>query len=115
MPSAFAPIPDGSVTSPGGFTAAAAHAGLKSDGALDPHAGTRAPRLDAARAMPRRAEEAAGLPPRTAPVLSPRGIGLAQPILDFVARQGHAADTRREHERRARWQAGCLFGTSRMG
>src|SRR6058998_2390079 len=35
MPSAFAPIPDGSVTSPRGFTAAAAHAGLKADGALD--------------------------------------------------------------------------------
>jgi glutamate N-acetyltransferase/amino-acid N-acetyltransferase len=35
MPAAFHPIPDGSVTSPGGFTAAAAHAGLKSDGALD--------------------------------------------------------------------------------
>src|SRR5258705_13905412 len=35
MPAAYAPIPDGSVTSPGGFTAAAAHAGLKADGALD--------------------------------------------------------------------------------
>src|SRR5258708_19018972 len=35
MPSPFTAIPDGSVTSPGGFTAAAAHAGLKSDGALD--------------------------------------------------------------------------------
>src|SRR5213593_4906383 len=35
MPSAFTDVPDGSVTSPGGFTAAATHAGLKSDGALD--------------------------------------------------------------------------------
>src|SRR5438094_754844 len=31
----FEPVPDGSVTSPRGFTAAAAHAGLKTDGALD--------------------------------------------------------------------------------
>src|SRR2546430_13217337 len=31
----FEPVPDGSVTSPRGFTAAAAHAGLKADGALD--------------------------------------------------------------------------------
>ena len=35
MASVFTAIPDGSVTSPGGFTAAAAHAGLKSGGALD--------------------------------------------------------------------------------
>src|SRR6059058_6128581 len=35
MPAAFALIPDGSVTTPRGFTAAAAHAGLKSDGAPD--------------------------------------------------------------------------------
>src|SRR5213083_706169 len=35
MPSAFTDVPDVSVTSPGGFTAAATHAGLKSDGALD--------------------------------------------------------------------------------
>src|SRR3989441_1455534 len=31
----FEPVPDGSVTSPRGFTAAAAHAGLKTHGALD--------------------------------------------------------------------------------
>jgi len=35
MTSAIAALPDGSVTSPAGFTAAAAHAGLKADGALD--------------------------------------------------------------------------------
>src|SRR6266699_1934114 len=35
MTSAIALLPDGSVTSPAGFTAAAAHAGLKADGALD--------------------------------------------------------------------------------
>src|SRR5467141_3722036 len=35
MPASFSVIPDGSATSPGGFTAAAAHAGLKTDGALD--------------------------------------------------------------------------------
>ena len=35
QPSALADIPNGSVTSARGFTAAAAHAGLKADGALD--------------------------------------------------------------------------------
>src|SRR5205823_9815737 len=35
MPSALADIPNGSITSPRGFTAAAAHAGLKADGAAD--------------------------------------------------------------------------------
>src|SRR6266540_2246368 len=35
MPATFTVIPDGSATSPDGFTAAAAHAGLKADGALD--------------------------------------------------------------------------------
>ncbi len=35
MPAAIAEIPNGSVTSPRGFTAAAAHAGLKPDGAPD--------------------------------------------------------------------------------
>src|SRR5438128_11418967 len=35
LPSALADIPNGSVTSPRGFTAAAAHAGLKADGAPD--------------------------------------------------------------------------------
>src|SRR5229473_5026999 len=129
MPSAFTAIPDGSVTSPGGFTAAAAHAGLKSDGALDvallvsttscatagvftrnalraapviydadllserpgriravamnarvANACTGAPGLEAARAMARSAEEAAGLPPRTALVLSTGVIGIPLPI-----------------------------------
>jgi len=129
MPSAFTAIPDGSVTSPGGFTAAAAHAGLKSDSALDvallvsttscatagvftrnalraapviydadllserpgriravamnarvANACTGAPGLEAARAMARSAEEAAGLPPRTALVLSTGVIGIPLPI-----------------------------------
>jgi glutamate N-acetyltransferase/amino-acid N-acetyltransferase len=129
MLSAFAPIPDGSVTSPGGFTAAAAHAGLKSDGALDvallvsatscatagvftrntlraapviydadllserpgrvravamnarvANACTGAAGLEAARAMARCAEEAAGLPPRTALVLSTGVIGVPLPV-----------------------------------
>jgi glutamate N-acetyltransferase/amino-acid N-acetyltransferase len=35
MPAAFTAIPGGSVTSPRGFTAAATHAGLKAEGALD--------------------------------------------------------------------------------
>src|SRR5947209_20117079 len=35
MSSGFSTIDGGSATSPGGFTAAAAHAGLKADGALD--------------------------------------------------------------------------------
>jgi glutamate N-acetyltransferase/amino-acid N-acetyltransferase len=35
LPSALASIPNGSVTTPRGFTAAAAHAGLKADGAPD--------------------------------------------------------------------------------
>src|SRR5207237_6867841 len=129
MASAFTAIPDGSVTSPGGFTAAAAHAGLKSGGALDvalllsatscatagvftrnalraapviydadllserpgriravamnarvAHAGTGAPGLESARAMARCAEEATGLPPRTALVLSTGVIGVPLPI-----------------------------------
>src|SRR5256714_9268798 len=119
MPSAFADIPNGSVTSPRGFTAAAAHAGLKAEGAPDvallvsatscatagvftknalraapvvydadllaerpgriravamnariANACTGAPGLAAARAMAQAAEQAAGLPARTAPVLS---------------------------------------------
>src|SRR5438046_7418804 len=119
MASPIADIPHGSVTSPRGFTAAAAHAGLKPDGAPDvallvsatscatagvftqnalraapviydaemvgdrpgriravamnariANACTGAPGLEAARAMARSAEEAAGLPPRTALVLS---------------------------------------------
>ena len=35
MVATLSAIPDGSVTSPRGFTAAAAHAGLKTDGATD--------------------------------------------------------------------------------
>src|SRR5256712_2144392 len=35
MTPTLVPLPDGSVTSPQGFTAAAAHAGLKADGAPD--------------------------------------------------------------------------------
>ena len=129
MPAAYAPIPDGSVTSPGGFAAAAAHAGLKTDGALDvallvsatscatagvftrnalraapvvydadllserpgriravamnarvANACTGAAGLEAARAMARCAEEAAGLPPRTALVLSTGVIGVPLPV-----------------------------------
>jgi glutamate N-acetyltransferase/amino-acid N-acetyltransferase len=126
---AYTPIPDGSVTSPGGFTAAAAHAGLKANGALDvallvsatscaatgvftrnalraapviydadllserpgrvravamnarvANACTGAAGLEAARAMARNAEEAAGLPPRTALVLSTGVIGVTLPV-----------------------------------
>src|SRR5207249_11289002 len=128
LPSALADIPNGSVTSPRGFTAAAAHAGLKPDGAPDvallvgatscatagvftknalraapvvydadllaerpgrmravamnarvANACTGAPGLEAARAMARSAEEAAGLPPRTALVLSTGVIGIPLP------------------------------------
>jgi glutamate N-acetyltransferase/amino-acid N-acetyltransferase len=35
MSTSIAPLPDGSVTSPAGFSAGAAHAGLKSDGGVD--------------------------------------------------------------------------------
>src|SRR5213083_1527519 len=122
-------LPDGSVTSPRGFSAAAAHAGLKADGAPDvallvsatscatagvftrnavraapvlydadllserpgrvravamnarvANACTGAAGLAAARAMARCAEEAAGLPPRTALVLSTGVIGVALPV-----------------------------------
>jgi glutamate N-acetyltransferase/amino-acid N-acetyltransferase len=129
MPPAYTVIPDGSVTSPRGFAAAAAHAGLKSEGALDvallvsetscatagvftrnvlraapviydaqflserpgrvravamnarvANACTGAAGLEAARAMARCAEEAAGLPPRTALVLSTGVIGVPLPV-----------------------------------
>src|SRR6266567_4932076 len=129
MTSAIVPLSDGSVTSPAGFTAAAAHAGLKSDGALDvallvsatscatagvftknalraapviydaallsekpgrvravamnarvANACTGAAGLETARAMAHCAEEAAGLPPRTAVVLSTGVIGVPLPI-----------------------------------
>ncbi len=141
-PAAFTPIPDGSATSPGGFTAAAAHAGLKADGALDvalivsatscatagvftrnvlraapviydadllnerpgriravamnarvANACTGAPGLEAARAMARCAEEAAGLPPRTALVLSTGVIGVPLPV-DKVERGLRLAATK---------------------
>ena len=129
MSSAIFAIEAGSATSPGGFTAAAAHAGLKPNGALDvallvsatscatagvftksalraapvlydaemladrpgrtravamnarvANACTGAAGLEAARAMARAAEEAAGLPPHTALVLSTGVIGVPLPV-----------------------------------
>jgi len=129
MSSAISTIDAGSATSPGGFSAAAAHAGLKADGALDvallvsatscatagvftksalraapvlydaemladrpgrtravamnarvANACTGAAGLEAARAMARAAEEAAGLPPHTALVLSTGVIGVPLPV-----------------------------------
>jgi glutamate N-acetyltransferase/amino-acid N-acetyltransferase len=129
MSSAFDLLPDGSVTSPLGFTAAAAHAGLKSGGGLDvallvsatscgtagvftrntvraapviydedllgerpgrvravamnarvANACTGADGIAAARAMAQAAEQAAGLPPRTALVLSTGVIGVPLPV-----------------------------------
>ncbi len=123
------PVAEGSVTSPRGFTAAAAHAGLKADGAPDvallvsstscatagvftrnavraapvlydqellgerpgriravamnarvANACTGAPGLAASRAMAQAAEQAAGLPSRTALVLSTGVIGVPLPI-----------------------------------
>ncbi|HEY6854011.1 MAG TPA: bifunctional ornithine acetyltransferase/N-acetylglutamate synthase, partial [Gemmatimonadales bacterium] len=122
-------LPDGSATTPQGFTAAAAAAGLKSGGALDvallvsatscatagvftknamraapvlydqdllserpgrvravamnarvANACTGADGLAAARAMAQAAEQAAGLPPRTALVLSTGVIGVPLPL-----------------------------------
>jgi glutamate N-acetyltransferase / amino-acid N-acetyltransferase len=139
MPAALAEIPNGSFTSPRGFTAAAAHAGLKADGAPDvallvsatscatagvftknelraapvvydaellaerpgrlravamnarvANACTGAPGLAAARAMAQAAEHAAGLPPRTALVLSTGVIGVPLPI-DRIAEGLRAA------------------------
>jgi len=133
-------LADGSVTSPTGFTAAAAHAGLKPDGALDvalllsasscatagvftrntlraapviydadllserpgriravamnarvANACTGAPGLEAARAMARAAEEATGLPPRTALVLSTGVIGVPLPLDKVTAGLKQAA------------------------
>src|SRR5437773_3910255 len=127
-------LPDGSVTSPRGFSAAAAHAGLKADGAPDvallvsatscatagvftrnavraapvlydadllserpgrvravamnarvANACTGAAGLDAARAMAQAAEQAAGLPPRTALVLSTGVIGVPLPLAQVTA------------------------------
>src|SRR5437899_7161172 len=127
-------LPDGSVTSPRGFSAAAVHAGLKADGAPDvallvsatscatagvftrnavraapvlydadllserpgrvravamnarvANACTGAAGLDAARAMAQAAEQAAGLPPRTALVLSTGVIGVPLPVDQIAA------------------------------
>ena len=129
MAAALAEIPNGSVTSARGFTAAAAHAGLKADGALDvallvsatscatagvftknelraapvvydadllaerpgriravamnarvANACTGAQGLAAARGMAQAAEQAAGLPARTALVLSTGVIGVPLPL-----------------------------------
>src|SRR3989449_2299132 len=129
MTPTLVPLPDGSVPSPQGFTAAAAHAGLKPDGAPDvallvssascatagvftknavraapvlydadllgerpgrmravamnarvANACTGAAGLAAARAMAQVAEQAAGLPARTALVLSTGVLGLPLPV-----------------------------------
>src|SRR5438046_4542496 len=142
MASPIADIPHGSVTSPRGFTAAAAHAGLKPDGAPDfallvsatscatsgvftqnavraapviydaellaerpsrmravamnarvANACTGAPGLAAARAMAQAAEQAAGLPARTALVLSTGVIGVPLPV-DQVSEGLRAAAVR---------------------
>ncbi len=134
------PIRDGSVTSPHGFTAAAVHAGLKSDGALDvallvssascatagvftrntvraapvvydqeflaerpgrvravamnarvANACTGADGMAAARAMAQVAEDAAGLPARTALVLSTGVIGVPLPTERVTAGLREAA------------------------
>src|SRR6266702_1941347 len=140
MPAAIAEIPNGSVTSPRGFTAAAAHAGLNPDGAPDvallvgatscatagvftknalraapvvydadllaerpgriravamnariANACTGAEGLAAARAMAQAAEHAAGLPPRTALVLSTGVIGVPLPVDRIAAGLREAA------------------------
>src|SRR6266851_4827188 len=134
MTPTLVPLPDGSVTSPQGFTAAAAHAGLKPDGAPDvallvssascatagvftknavraapvlydadllgerpgrmravamnsrvANACTGSEGLAAARAMALAAEQAAGLPPRTALVLSTGVIGVPLPVHPIAA------------------------------
>jgi glutamate N-acetyltransferase/amino-acid N-acetyltransferase len=141
MASALTEIPDGSVTSPRGFTAGAAHAGLKADGALDvallvsgtscatagvftrnalraapvvydaellaerpgrvravamnarvANACTGAEGLAAARAMAEAAEQAAGLPPHTALVLSTGVIGVPLPVAQVAAGLRTAAE-----------------------
>jgi len=132
-PAPLTPVPDGSVTSPRGFTAAAAHAGLKAEGAPDvallvsatscatagvfttnvlraapvvydadllserpgriravamnarvANACTGPEGLAAARAMAQAAEQAAGLPPRTALVLSTGVIGVPLPVASIA-------------------------------
>src|SRR5438132_8667684 len=133
MTSDLVPVSDGSVPSPHGFTAAAAHAGLKADGALDvallvsttscatagvftknavraapvvydadllserpgriravamnarmANACTGAEGLAAAQAMAQAAEQAAGVPPRTALVLSTGVIGMPLPVAQIA-------------------------------
>jgi len=140
MNASLVSLADGSVTSPRGFTAAAAAAGLKTDGALDvallvsatscatagvftrnavraapvlydvdllserpgrvravamnarvANACTGAPGLEAARAMAQAAEQAAGLPPRTALVLSTGVIGVPLPTDQVADGLRHAA------------------------
>ena len=134
MTATIAPLEGGSVTSPLGFTAAAAHAGLKAGGVSDvallvsatscataglftrnavraapvlydsdllserpgriravamnarvANACTGAQGLAAARAMAQAAEQAAGLPPRTALVLSTGVIGVPLPVDQIAA------------------------------
>src|SRR6058998_621216 len=146
MTPTLVPLPDGSVTSPQGFTAAAAHAGLKPDGAPDvallvssascatagvftknavraapvlydadllgerpgrmravamnarvANACTGAAGLAAARAVAQAAERAAGLPSRTALVLSTGVIGLPLPV-EQVAEGLRQAATRLARE-----------------
>ena len=131
MTSDLVPVSDGSVTSPHGFTAAAAHAGLKADGALDVAllvsttscatagvftknavraapvvydadllserpgriravamnarvANAGAEGLAATQAMAQAAEQAAGVPPRTALVLSTGVIGMPLPVAQIA-------------------------------
>src|SRR2546427_10139401 len=140
MTATLVPLADGSITSPQGFTAAAAHAGLKSGGALDvallvsasscatagvftrnavraapvvydhdllserpgrvravamnarvANACTGPDGLAAARAMAQAAEQAAGLPPRTALVLSTGVIGAPLPVAQIAEGLRHAA------------------------
>lgn len=134
MTDPLAPLPEGSVTSPRGFTAGAARAGLKTDGNLDvallvsaarcaaaavftrnavraapvlydesllaadatgiraiamnariANACTGAAGLEAARGMAEAAEQAAGLPARSALVLSTGVIGLPLPVASVAA------------------------------
>ena len=140
MSATLASLADGSVTSPRGFSAAAAAAGLKPDGALDvallvstascatagvftrnairaapvlydvdllserpgriravamnarvANACTGTAGLEAARAMAQAAEQAAGLPPRTALVLSTGVIGVPLPVDPVIAGLREAA------------------------
>jgi len=146
MTPTLVPLPDGSVTSPQGFSAAAVHAGLKPDGAPDvallvssascatagvftknavraapvlydadllgerpgrmravamnarvANACTGAAGLAAARAMAQVAEQAAGLPSRTALVHSTGVIGLPLPV-EQVAEGLRQAATRLSRE-----------------